>query len=107
MTEEDVKGAEIYFCIINATNKKKKSPSFEIFAANYDTNQEKTLWTQWAMDQASQPEATGSSLPLLIGKVRSFESSELMPTVVAAVLSPVHASSSSWREKKELLLRLD
>lgn len=78
-----------------------------MFSANYDTNQEKILWTQWAMDQASILEASGSSLTLLISKFRSFESSELMPTVVAAVLSPIHASSSSWREKKELLLRLD
>lgn len=78
-----------------------------MFVANYNINWEKSLQTQWAMDQASKPEATGSSLTLLISKVRSFESSEFMPTVVAAVLSPAHASSSSWREKKGLLLRLD
>lgn len=86
--------------------RKKKSPSFKVFAANNDINWEKSLWTQWAVDQASKPEDTVRSLTTH-SKGRSFESSEFMPTVVAAALSPAHASGSSWREKKGLLLRLD
>lgn len=39
------------------------------------------------MAQASKLEATGGPLTSLISKVWSFESSEFMPTVIAAVLS--------------------
>lgn len=89
-----------------------------MFTANYSTKQEKIseesvgviccLCCPLAMDQASKLEALAAlSLTLLVSKVMSFESSEVMPTVIAAVLSPVEASSSSWTEKKELLLRLD
>lgn len=84
--------------------RKKTSPLFKVFAANYDINQEKNLCGlsgQWIKPLNLKP------LAALISKVRSFESSEFMPTVVAAVLSPVPACSSSWREKKGLLLRLD